>query len=41
MSPKVRRWNVPQSLLESPADGVVAMLVLLRPWRSTALDLEI
>ena len=27
--------------LVSPLDGVVAMLVLLRPWTSTALDLEI
>ena len=27
--------------LVSPLDGAVAMLVLLRPWTSTALDLEI
>jgi hypothetical protein len=29
------------SWLVSPLDGVVAMLVLLRPWTSPALDLEI
>ena len=29
------------SWLVSPLDGVVAMLVLLRPWTSTALDLDI